>query len=679
MVLDVLRQVLTSHSLGTFTLADCSLSLLQQPLEVLLPADIAALWADGAAGWSRMARYSLKRACVVGNLMARLNSVGEVVEMARATGLTLGAVSYQAQLVRTHSLLLRLGRRAGYVIGGALDGGLTTQPPFLIHPVDAKTAGMYDAPVAVLDLASSYPSIFITRNLCPSTMVHPQDQPGFVDASGTASGLTEDDVFRCPGTGSVFVKEHIRKGIFPELLTALLAARALAREALAAAKREGHTEQAATLELRQKSLKLAANAAYGFIGAGASPLQCLPVADACLGLGALACRTAIVAVESCRDLAGCRVIYGQTDSLFFLMPQGTSTAQAFQLGQRAATVATEALPRPMRMQLERVFSRLLLLHVNRYAGCQLAVPSSSGELLIKGLKSAWRQSAPFVRRLLTTCLHLLLVERNLERSLLHAASEIRRLLSGEVDLGELIMTGGLWRLTRSDISSAVAAEVGEAEVRGPHAALAVRLQKEDPGREFVLGERVPYVLLAGHKQNQMESAEDPVAALHTRAQPDLLLYWHNKVRTPLEEMFLHVASKQQMSELLGGAHTRVSVAASAAAAPSRGAFGSFAPLARCLSCRQTVARLTGSPPAALCASCLTVPDRERDELLRHTAALVHAEVRKSACDAAHASCHSGGLVQPLLCACADCPVLFAGAKADADVDAARENLRRFGW
>jgi DNA polymerase delta subunit 1 len=34
-------------------------------------------------------------------------------------------------------------------------------------------------------------------------------------------------------------------------------------------------------------------------------------------------------------------------------------------------------------------------------------------------------------------------------------------------------------------------------VRGPHAALAVKLTQRDPGRSFVLGERVPYVLLAG--------------------------------------------------------------------------------------------------------------------------------------------------------------------------------------
>ena len=37
------------------------------------------------------------------------------------------------------------------------------------------------------------------------------------------------------------------------------------------------------------------------------------------------------------------------------------------------------------------------------------------------------------------------------------------------------------------------------DVKGPHAALAVRLQQRDPGRNFVLGERLQYVLLPGFR------------------------------------------------------------------------------------------------------------------------------------------------------------------------------------
>ena len=46
-------------------------------------------------------------------------------------------------------------------------------------------------------------------------------------------------------------------------------------------------------------------------------------------------------------------------------------------------------------------------------------------------------------------------------------------------------------------AAAAAAAGGGEDVRGPHASLAVRLSGRDPGRRFLLGERLRYVLLAG--------------------------------------------------------------------------------------------------------------------------------------------------------------------------------------
>ena len=55
--------------------------------------------------------------------------------------------------------------------------------------------------------------------------------------------------------------------------------------------------------------------------------------------------------------------------------------------------------------------------------------------------------------------------------------EITRLLSGRCEAWEMVMTGGLWRVTGQQVASAAegtAPAEGE-EVRGPHASLAVRL------------------------------------------------------------------------------------------------------------------------------------------------------------------------------------------------------------
>jgi DNA polymerase delta subunit 1 len=671
LVFDVLRQVLTSHSMGTFTLADCALSLLCQTLEVLPPEGLAALCAGRAGGRTRLARYSLRRAHVVGELMSKLESITEAVEMARTCGITVPIVAYQAQMVRTHSLLLRAARRAGYVLGGKMEAVSLSESPFLMHPVEAHTAGLYARdPVAVLDFASLYPSIFRAHNLCYTTLLHPSDAPG---APGAA--LREEDVFRSP-SGAAFVRPHVRAGVFPALLGALLAARAAAKDAL---QRETDAERRAVLELRQKSLKLVANAAYGFTGAAASPLQSAQLADTCLALGAASCRAAIEALHGAAELRGARVIYAQTDSMF-LCCRGASDDDALRLGARAAAIVTACFPQAMSVKLERCMRPFLLLQVNRYAGRQFsAAADDPGTLHFKGIKAAWRQSAPFLRRLLTRCLELMLVQQNTPAAVEHACAEIRRLLSGGVDIGELVMTGGLWRHTSKDIARAAAAEAGEAEVTGPHAALAVRLAARDPGRVRVLGERVPYVLLAGGHKKQDDAAEDPVVALRSRGAPNVELYWSNKVAPPLQEIFAHALPPEALRELLTGPHTRVKAGAllrdSASGAPARGLGGFFAPRARCLCCRQALPPAT--PPPPLCEACGATRGRDADTMVRLTDASNAAEARGAAGDAACMRCHSGGLFADIVCANGDCPVLFARGKAASDAAEARDALARF--
>ncbi len=60
-------------------------------------------------------------------------------------------------------------------------------------------------------------------------------------------------------------------------------------------------------------------------------------------------------------------------------------------------------------------------------------------------------------------------------------------------------------------------------------------QQRDAGRAFVLGERIPYVLLPG-PATQDEAAEDPLAAAKAGLQGDLELYWKNKLLRPLSEL-----------------------------------------------------------------------------------------------------------------------------------------------
>lgn len=82
-------------------------------------------------------------------------------------------VMYNAQMIRTWSLLLRTAHRRGFIVAGRTPGEALVESPYLMHPIEHKTAGLYQTPVATCDFASLYPSLYRAYNLCYTTLVHP--------------------------------------------------------------------------------------------------------------------------------------------------------------------------------------------------------------------------------------------------------------------------------------------------------------------------------------------------------------------------------------------------------------------------------------------------------------------------------------------------------------------------
>lgn len=201
--------------------------------------------------------------------MERLQTIPETVEMARVTGLTLSDVLYKAQMVRIQSLLLRSARKEGWLLGGTTLNGQLSESPFLLHPKDNHTAAFYQDPVAILDFASLYPSLFMAYNLCYTTLVHPEDAKS-IPSHQLITSLT----------GAQFVVSSVRRGVLPRICGALITARKQARDRMT--QEHISSEEYAVLDGRQKALKLCSNALYGFTGASASPQQAVPLADTCL-------------------------------------------------------------------------------------------------------------------------------------------------------------------------------------------------------------------------------------------------------------------------------------------------------------------------------------------------------------------------------------------------------------
>ena len=61
------------------------------------------------------------------------------------------------------------------MVAGRQEAVQLQESPYLMHPVECNTVALYKTPVAILDFASLYPSLYRAHNLCYSTLLHPDD------------------------------------------------------------------------------------------------------------------------------------------------------------------------------------------------------------------------------------------------------------------------------------------------------------------------------------------------------------------------------------------------------------------------------------------------------------------------------------------------------------------------
>jgi DNA polymerase delta subunit 1 len=130
------------------------------------------------------------------------------------------------QSIKVFSQVLRKARARGYAVptlkpaGGGSNGGGGGGPgsggdtAFEGATVLEPKIGYYKGPIATLDFASLYPSIMMAHNLCYTTLLTPE----------SAARLPPESVARAP-SGEAFAKKEVVRGLLPEILEELLAAR----------------------------------------------------------------------------------------------------------------------------------------------------------------------------------------------------------------------------------------------------------------------------------------------------------------------------------------------------------------------------------------------------------------------------------------------------------------------
>lgn len=153
-------------------------------------------------------------------------------------------------------------------------------------------------------------------------------------------------------------------------------------------------------------------------------------------------------------------------------------------------------------------------------------PDKYDKMDCKGIETVRRDNSPLVANLVNVCLQKLLIERDPQGAIDYAKQTISDLLCNRIDISQLVITKELSKTDK------------EYAGKQAHVELASKMRKRDPGSAPQLGDRVPFVIVAGSKgQATYEKAEDPVYVLDHSLPIDTKYYLDNQISKPLIRIF----------------------------------------------------------------------------------------------------------------------------------------------
>jgi len=259
-------------------------------------------------------------------------------------------------------------------------------------------------------------------------------------------------------------------------------------------------------------------------------MPCAEIADAIVQTGRTTLERAMRMVDG-TAMWGARVVYGDTDSMFVVVP-GRTVAQAWRIGEQIAAAVTADNPHPVALKLEKVYASCTLVSKKRYAGwMHEGAHDEAPSLDVKGLEMVRRDSCPAVAKAMRRALTTLFTTHDLSAvktvlvkqwtSLLNCTASIAdHVFAKEVRLGSYSEGGTL----------------------PPSAVVASKAMLVDPRAEPRYGERVSFVVVHGPPRARLidlvvppETLLDPTRGLRLNA-----TYYITKQIIPALARVLHL-------------------------------------------------------------------------------------------------------------------------------------------
>jgi DNA polymerase elongation subunit (family B) len=571
-IIDLMKVIQRDHKLDTYKLDDVAFTFLKERKNDVSPSDIFRLQLGDSADRKKIAEYCVQDCALCNRLLIRLETLANNLGMASVCVVPLQHIFRRGQGIKVFSLMLK---RCG--AEKLLIPTLTPGPPEKYEGavvLDPETGMYLDEVVCVMDYNSLYPSSIIAENLSHDSIVLSPEFANLPDVEYNTViydiHTEEDGQKTIAGQRTCRFVKSIRgkpyKGIVPRILEDLLAARKSTR------KRATHRTiyldddtqysgdikdhgdyyvvsgqsieksrvtkiqdvyddfQKAVLDGLQLAYKITANSIYGQMGARTSPVYLKDIAACTTAVGRGMIHKAKAFME---ERYQARVIYGDTDSIFCIFPspavEGTTDKEkllhAMDLSDKATFEFNSTITHPQHLESEKCFYPFCLVSKKRYIG--MLYPQGepdNGKMKSMGLVLKRRDNAPIVKQIYGGVIDTILKERNLSKSVDFLDSCLKRLVTGEYPIEDLVITKSL-KSTYAD------------PLRIAHKVLAERIGDRDPGNKPQSSDRIKYVFIESTAKLQGERIETPEFIKEQGLKVDYCFYITNQIMNPICQLY----------------------------------------------------------------------------------------------------------------------------------------------
>ncbi|HLC46734.1 MAG TPA: DNA-directed DNA polymerase [Candidatus Nanoarchaeia archaeon] len=351
--------------------------------------------------------------------------------------------------------------------------------------------------IVVFDFRSLYPTIIAAHNISPESLNRECEE-------------SERDYAPVEGAKAWFCKSKrtFISRVIEELITRRQRIKALLKQ-----------KKDMMLEARSYSLKILANAFYGYLGFYASRWYSIECADAVTSWG----RHYIHKVIDHARKEGFEVLYSDTDSVFLALGK-RSKEDALKFAERVNL----ELPELMELDYEGYYKRGIFVSAKMTgegAKKKYAMLAEDGNIKFRGFELVRRNWSEIAKEVQERVLEIILKESDADKAEEYVKGVIKQLRDKEIPLSKVIMTTQLQK------------DIEQYENVGPHVAVARRMQEK--GIPVGANSVITFVITEGKGQIR-DKAKLPSEVSEKEYDPDY--YIENQV-IPAVESILAVFGK----------------------------------------------------------------------------------------------------------------------------------------